>query len=305
MYFAKARSKVVHSGPVCRKSRVIDALPVILTDNMRLCKHCFANMNVICFICQDEQENTIKCPCSTHRICSACLDNYIDTKLQDPGWNFEVGCPCGMGGAFPQCVLSEKSKLLIESAQKKTDACYYRRFHLDVAIDKIMTLRCPHCESAFDTFDACLSVQCRCKKFFCALCFKKYDTSRSCHDHVLKCNSGSHWMQLENWKRFQHDRICVRLWMFLYDTMIETDSTIYPCFLGMQLNAFDCAMLPMNRFSRCIVRILLFAGASLMLMHPIACLCAVLCTRRILKLAHSCGFLTSGFLRSITPRGQC
>tara|TARA_B110001450_G_scaffold252595_1_gene274655 strand:- start:1259 stop:1525 length:267 start_codon:yes stop_codon:yes gene_type:complete len=31
-------------------------------------------------------------------------------------------------------------------------------YHLDTAIDQVMTLRCPHCESAFDTFDACLLV---------------------------------------------------------------------------------------------------------------------------------------------------
>lgn len=55
-------------------------------------------------------------------------------------------------------------------------------------IEDILTLRCPRCKAAFDDFEGCFSLTCRCKASFCAMCLE--DCGADAHAHVAQCQEG-------------------------------------------------------------------------------------------------------------------
>jgi hypothetical protein len=50
--------------------------------------------------------------------------------------------------------------------------------------ERILTLRCPRCDAAFEAFDGCFSVNCGCGQSFCGWCFQSFPDA---HAHVLGC----------------------------------------------------------------------------------------------------------------------
>jgi hypothetical protein len=59
-------------------------------------------------------------------------------------------------------------------------------------IEKVLTLRCPHCQLAFVDFDACAALRCRCGQRFCALCLEPADSDEANHVHVAGCAWNPH-----------------------------------------------------------------------------------------------------------------
>ena len=241
--YSLPQSKCVHKFAECKKSRVKNAQPVLFNNAMRKCRHCFASKK--CFICQEEYE-ICHASCHEHNTCTDCLNDYVTTLSESPVWDFEVGCPCGNRTSvrLPQTVEDRVNKLKEEG--KKNNSCVMRRrHHLDVAIEDILTLRCPHCNAAFHSFDGCLALECRCQRYFCGLCCVACADDDDAHRHVLQCNpQNNYFMPIVRWERFQHDRKCVLLWRYVLQVFNDTKSVMYLSYLIANLNKFDYAMIP-------------------------------------------------------------
>ena len=108
---------------------------------------------------------------------------------------------------------------------------------VDYAIDTILTLCGPSCNAAFDDFDACLAVRCRCNQNFCALCLSTQSSFDACHAHVLTCNpSRDYFMPASEWRRYQHTRCASLLWNYLLRIGVETHSLAYTVGIGVRIH---------------------------------------------------------------------
>ena len=237
MYYVVKGSKCVHIMPDCKRSRVKNASRVAFGTGMRECKFCFPKKCMICF-----ESGKHKCPCEEHNICEECLSNYVSKLIENPEWDQLVSCPCGKGN-FKHHRLPHKIQEIIKKHIVTNDRCnYYKRSDLDVAIQDILTSKCQHCQSAFLDFDGCLSVQCRCKKYFCALCLHVDDTSEENHKHVLDCKLNpvnSYYLSFDKFQYIEHNRKCFNLWRFALNVFIESESVLYTAGLMLRINKYN------------------------------------------------------------------
>ncbi len=239
MYYAKEGSKCVHATPNCKRSRIQNAERVEFNINMRKCKFCFPPSCMICF-------NTYKykCPCKIHTICEDCLLKHIHILIQNPVWDKVICCPCGEG-QFNETYLSSNIKDVINTLV--VNKCDYKRSDIDIAIQDILTSKCKHCKSAFLDFDGCLSLQCRCKKFFCALCLHVDDSSEENHKHVINCKwnpNKKYYLKFEEFKAIEHKRKFYEAWKFCINILLESESIMYTIGIIIQINKYNNALIP-------------------------------------------------------------
>ena len=237
MFYALANSKCVHSKQECVRSRVKDLPRVEWNDSYRRCRYCVWD-GMTCIICKEELNNCIHCACSEdHHICRECLNAYVDQKLHQPMWDGMLTCPCGhSNGIMTNLPAGIESKIEDYTQRPPAPNSSYARCPVDIAIEKIVTLQCRNCKSAFYDFTGCLAIHCRCNAHFCALCLETFTSSRDCHSHVLKCKwncdsyglkRGEYFMSIDNWKKTQHTRVCFQLWMYTLKLYFQTGSTLY------------------------------------------------------------------------------
>eukprot|EP00953_Heterococcus_sp_UTEX-ZZ885_P039581 20289-Heterococcus_DN1.PRE.1 len=173
-----------------------------------------------CCVCFDSGSNVISCS-SDHNMCADCLEGYAaaeaevgkqriaanDGKLCCPS----DGCKAVFEhqslaqhlpqAAFTKLLAAWKScielKAVNEAAEQARAAAALQAAQSGVAkarahiIDTILTLQCPRCTKAFDSFEGCFALLCRdseghgCGAAFCAYCL--HDCGRDAHAHVAVC----------------------------------------------------------------------------------------------------------------------
>lgn len=239
MFYAHSRSRCVHARATCRRSRVDGARPVEFDRRtMRLCRHCFAPTR--CFACLDETCDAVRAPCAEHALCVGCVDLCVASLSARRGWDGEVRCPCGE--ALPRAALPRSAREAIDAylrdaaerrdGERGLEGC--RPFHYDVLVDKVLTLRCPHCDAAFFDFDGCLALRCACGGHFCGKCLAACTGPDDAHAHALRCND-DYFMSRADWDVHVHNAKCRAIWAFLAGVVRETRSVAYALCLALML----------------------------------------------------------------------
>lgn len=204
MYATKAGG-VVHSRSVCRGSHLSKTND---WEGKRHCQFC----PWPCLVCMSEDVVKGK---NCHPLCRSCAKEYVQQLPLDPRWNGkDVPCPCGSGMSLqldgvvlPPTVAATSNEVVVTPCVKP---CV-----LEACLEEVSNLRCPHCRQTFGWFDGCCAVRCECKKFFCGLCLKPFDTDITCHRHVLVCpkNPGTDFfVTFAQWERIMDDRKRIGLW---------------------------------------------------------------------------------------------
>lgn len=259
MYYAKSNSLCVHANSVCRRSRVYDAKLVDFSEEMRKCKFCFPPSKAKCFIC-DESEKLMNCRCAdNHSICSECVDAHIQANCMHSTWDGKIFCPCMKGHS--SIVVTELLRIKIGkimSSLKKNEIMKYAQCSIDFAQQNILTMKCRNCENAFYDFDGCLALVCRCKTSICALCLQSFKTNEECHRHLLQCKwnrdfawfvKGRLWkprldyfMTDEDFQQRRHNRVCLQLWLYVFNVYMKTRSFMFALGVASRLNQTDSSM---------------------------------------------------------------
>lgn len=215
-------SKCVHKSPRCAHAK--GASPIEMHAGLRKCRVCFPAQ---CLVCQCERGAHIACPCpNDHALCKACMLDYMQQVLQNAKWDGQLHCPCGHEAVFSKLAWTFAQKLCDRSGPR-SGASPYRRSHLDVIEQDVLTSKCPHCSSAFLDFDGCCAIRCTCQKSFCGICMSGFDSDDECHRHVLACNSGNYFMDQEAWKTVHAQLTLRRFFRYLLSVFWETHSLLY------------------------------------------------------------------------------
>ena len=226
MYYAVNNSRCVHAGAVCRRARVNNATPVRFDPSrMRKCKFCCEDVTE-CYCCLEEYAHSITAKCGSHSMCNDCVERNIEVLRENSEWNCKVTCPCG--SEFDHKLFNKRSKEMIDKYKldKATRTDSHRRFHYDVIVENILTLKCPKCDKAFVDFDGCLALQCNCGTYFCGKCMEEFDSNRDAHNHVLVCH-GNYYMSKNEWERHIATFKVCRIFRYILRTVEETKSVLY------------------------------------------------------------------------------
>jgi len=91
--------------------------------------------------------------------------------------------------------------------------------------EEILTLRCPHCRAAFDTFDEWLVCRCRgCGREFCGLCLRGFPDTvlhvRECPERPAHMMRGALWMSVPEFDAFHKQRMDRMRLHFLREVML-------------------------------------------------------------------------------------
>lgn len=87
--------------------------------------------------------------------------------------------------------LKEESAIGDPELRMKAGARRHRR-HI---IERILTLRCPHCDFPWFDFEKCFALRHDdnvCGRYFCGWCLEKCKDSQQCDDHVKSCSENPH-----------------------------------------------------------------------------------------------------------------
>ena len=204
-----------------------------------LCTKC-AQRQSRCIICA-QAGSWQNCPCPhNHVICPGCLDEHVWRQCTLQTTPSELCCPCGRG-CFSASDLSRTQHALWArevTASTTTPPASSATGYVASVLDEVFTLRCPSCSAAFESFEGCLALECRCGAHFCALCMQPSESSPACHAHVRTCQLNvrdSYYMRLEDWWEVQRKRARVRLSKYLRETAGAT-STSFALALWMHLD---------------------------------------------------------------------
>jgi hypothetical protein len=277
--YVLAKSKTAHSSRQCPhiRSKRTGISACALSPKMRRCQKCFADG--ACMICTETKKDLRPTPCGFHSICRECLAKHIDLLLQEPNWDGKVQCPCGTGGALAS-LPQEQQKKIISTLATRSVANIQRSGHLDFIVDDVLTLRCPHCRTAFCDFTGCAAVKCRCRKYFCGFCLTACEDDQACHAHVRRCrlnpNPDDYFIRFDAWLRVQHNRKCAAVWSSLHDVLWETNSLTYTVGVLLLLRRLDHNCILPYALSACHIEYII---AGLLL-----CLSSSLCL-------HACAFM--------------
>lgn len=194
-------------------------------------------------------------------------------------------CPCGNGDPF--ALPARLARLL--AAAPPPDRL--RWCPLDVIQQRILTLRCPHCDAAFLDFDGCAAVTCRCGGHFCAICLSPSGSSESIHAHVLACAGGSYYVTQHRWAAMQHDRRARLTRQYLRNVATEAGPVYAAAIFCELVVQHDGAPLPRRvrsllRFSPLFATLLCCVGLRLLL-HP-GVVAAAYCTACTYQYAARC-----------------
>jgi hypothetical protein len=163
-----------------------------------------------------------------HFVCDECFGAHVVAEASKPAFKDDIRCPCAseaMGGcqsgpyatldvarhARPEAFEALNKKRLelregrvaammendfekrlstkIAELKLSAEAAEYALARSHIA-DNILTLRCPRCGQAFDSFDGCFALTCLrqgCACGFCAWCLA--DCGKDAHTHVRSCPS--------------------------------------------------------------------------------------------------------------------
>lgn len=288
MFYALPNSKCVHSKSECIRSRVKNLPAVEWNPSYRRCRYCHWESGE-CLICaNDDSTLLLNCHCTfaNHSVCLGCLETHVRILMERPLWDGIVTCPCTHSDR-PISNIPHRITLLVDQHKQSSaerNACY-PRCPVDEALEDIVTLRCPKCNAAFCDFTGCLAIQCRCTLHFCGLCMESFPTSRLCHTHILNCKwnrdtygllRSEYFMSLEDWRKIQHTRTCLRLWLYSFQLYAKTGSTLYAIGVLSHLSSY-ASILPWSvsyTFSHWTVRTGLFVVAIILLDEFWKCLFA-------------------------------
>jgi hypothetical protein len=282
MYFCKGKSKCVHVGPECKRSRVKNATLVEFDpQRMRKCKFCCVDS--VCYVCLEEVADVTNSECGNHDICHDCLHRNVEVCSRAKGWDHKILCPCGIAfdeNKFPLDVKQVIDRLRTENHELNS---MYRKFHYDVVVQDLLTLKCPNCQIAFLDFDGCLAIKCNCGKYFCAKCMRKCEDDKEAHTHVLVCH-GEYYMSAHDWERHIHNFKCGRTIRYVVDTMVETNSAMYGIILCLMLDKYDHCILPSSLKGKYITPLFKFMIMNWILYFPILTMCVLFVLPQFLKL---------------------
>ena len=171
-----------------------------------------------CCVCYDDTKQ-IFCSTSRHTMCETCFEHHISAECDRTEFDGTIKCPlqrmneCDCHGfkvtfiakhvneevftEYDRRRYQVKEKEVIRHIREEEDQKQKTLSSEDKEIrhilDNILTLKCPHCQSAYFDFDGCLSLQCKnCKKYFCAKCHEKQKSSKWSHAHVSACKMGGY-----------------------------------------------------------------------------------------------------------------
>lgn len=200
----------------------------------RKCKFCFTH----CLVCLGDCTREFAA-CSSHALCVPCLTEYlvdqcIGVKSSATQKLGRVPCPCGKGKFQARCLPSPLRTILLEGTKRRPTnaASTFKRCPVDVAVESILTLRCPYedCGRAFVDFDACAAVMCECNRWFCALCLKQLQGYEKAHAHVNTCelNPGrSYYVPMAKWNEVQRRQRLRQLGTFVEGITRDSKSLAY------------------------------------------------------------------------------
>jgi len=95
-------------------------------------------------------------------------------------------------------IQSLREQVMVDRAERLVS---FAQRHRGRIIESILTLKCPHCETAVLDFDGCFAIEHRpddgnsragCGRYFCGWCLAPSDSNRSCHSHVIACPRNPH-----------------------------------------------------------------------------------------------------------------
>jgi len=167
--------------------------------------------DVLCMVCL-ERAPVLACQ-NGHIICGECLEGYVNNVAT----NGEIGAAEARNGRMPcfhsgqgcddlyshrtlalalseetfqchQAAIERMMEARIVAAQQQQgtqEAEDEFQRHRAYILDSILTFKCEHCGSAWESFDGCVAVRCqRCRHAFCGMCTK--DCGADAHPHVLR-----------------------------------------------------------------------------------------------------------------------
>eukprot|EP00041_Stephanoeca_diplocostata_P031446 m.979467 g.979467 ORF g.979467 m.979467 type:complete len:431 (-) comp23961_c0_seq53:2783-4075(-) len=138
-----------------------------------------------CCICAEMTRKQEGILCTTgHFTCSECFVGYVKAA-EEQGAIARSADDAG-NVTCPEC--SEKFTLQYVAQHTPPASEIFRAMHNLGIVEKILTLRCPRCSTAFVDFDGCLALTCcknTCRCGFCAWCL--VDCGDDAHAHVPRC----------------------------------------------------------------------------------------------------------------------
>lgn len=220
------RGRLLHEPhcPVCRRRQAFTR-PASETEvaTFARCAVC-SPPSAVCLVCGTVvSEDAVACPCAAgHVLCAECHDGYVRRACSAlrPISGGRVGCPCGCGAEMDPRTWSKELHGVWQEALLTCDATRHAPWSMPRVVaelvDDVFTLRCPECDAAFDSYDACAAVQCTCGAWFCAFCMTPAYDARECHTHVRNCHLNprrglDYFVSTEEWSAVQRARAANRL----------------------------------------------------------------------------------------------
>ena len=224
--FGVAKSRVAHASAHCPRARQAVPLPALREHDRvmrRMCKYC-AMLDEGCLVCGDMVGPGARVSTGCHVLCVECEAEHVRLLRQNPRWDGGVSCPCSDNATVFR-------KVAFSSTEGRTVS------ETRDIIDDALTLRCPHCATAFVDFDGCAAIECRCRGAFCALCLTACTDMRTAHVHVRGCSfnpEGDYYVSTSTWDAAMRTRKMRRAWSAITDACRDRG----PCFglhIGLEL----------------------------------------------------------------------
>jgi serine/threonine protein kinase len=173
-----------------------------------LCRECFSSMvnsqsndfggftsnrrHIVCSYCRAEYPES--------DVCGTCdnttLIAYLDAKERAVRIEEESRAAGQLAierAAHQDEMMALEARLLSDQAERRAKTVERHRKKI---ISDILETRCPHCQLAFEDWEACFAVKHEgvmgsrtfgCLKYFCGWCLGPFEDSSSCHEHVKSC----------------------------------------------------------------------------------------------------------------------
>ena len=173
-----------------------------------LCRECFSSMvnsqsndfggftsngrRIVCSYCHAEYPESDVCGTCDN----ATLNAYLDAKeraVRTEDESRAAGQLAIARAVHQDDMMALEARLLSDQAERRAKNVERHRKKI---ISDILETRCPHCQLAFEDWEACFSVKHEgvmgnktfgCLKYFCGWCLDPFENSSSCHEHVKSC----------------------------------------------------------------------------------------------------------------------
>lgn len=184
---------------------------------------------VVCFSAIGRGVDSLRCGDGedAHFLCPDCADGHVVSAAEAPGFDGRVRCPCApdaaggcpaapyeaaavarvvSGASFDKlnrAVVAIKEREVAKELEEDMERRLADRLRgvaldeqaavqraVDHVTERVLTLRCPHCDAPWAEFDGCCALACgACAQYFCAFCQAACHGDQACHDHVLRCQA--------------------------------------------------------------------------------------------------------------------